>query len=136
RESAPAPSSRNPAVPAAVDSIVMKALAKNQLNRYQSAGEMRTDLQRALANQPVAAEAVMSDAERTQFIARTPPPPVAVRRQDDLPPEPDQARRRRLIWLAIILALLLVIGAAVAAVLLIGKSDKKITKVGVPQIIG
>ena len=50
----------------------MKALAKNQLNRYQSAGEMRSDLQRALADQPVAAEAVMTDAERTQFIARTP----------------------------------------------------------------
>src|ERR671931_60612 len=60
----------------AVDSIVMKALAKNQLNRYQSAGEMQQDLQRAIANQPVSAEVVMTDAERTQFIARTPPPPV------------------------------------------------------------
>ena len=59
----------NPAVPRALDSIVMKALAKNPLNRYQSAGEMRADLQRALADRPVEAEAVLTDAERTQFIA-------------------------------------------------------------------
>jgi serine/threonine-protein kinase len=136
RENAVAPSSRNPEVPPAVDSIVMKALAKNQLNRYQSAGEMRTDLQRALANQPVTAEAVMSDAERTQFISRTPPPPVAGRRQDELPPEPDHERRTGLIWAAIVLALLLVIGAAVAAILLIGKSNKGTPQVGVPSIIG
>src|ERR1700759_1362214 len=45
RENAPSPSSLNPAIPPAVDSIVMKALAKNPLNRYQSAGDMREDLQ-------------------------------------------------------------------------------------------
>src|SRR5581483_1492656 len=71
RENASPPSSRNPEVPPALDSIVMKAIAKNQLNRYQSAAEMRIDLQRALANQPVVAEAVMSEADRTQFISRS-----------------------------------------------------------------
>src|SRR5664279_5524223 len=78
RENAPAPSSRVRDLPRALDSIVMKALAKNPQNRYQSASEMRSDLQRALADQPVAAESVMTDAERTQFIARTPPPPVRI----------------------------------------------------------
>jgi serine/threonine-protein kinase len=135
RENAPAPSTRNPQVPPALDSIVMKALAKNPLNRYQSAGEMRTDLQRGLANQPVAAEAVMTDAERTQFIARGPMPPVAVRRQVETPPsEPDDSRRSGLVWAAIVAALLLVIGAAVAAVLLIGKSDS-VKQVVIPQSI-
>ncbi|HJQ44241.1 MAG TPA: Stk1 family PASTA domain-containing Ser/Thr kinase [Jatrophihabitantaceae bacterium] len=136
RENAMAPSSRNPQVPPAVDSIVMKALAKNQLNRYQSAGEMRADLQRALADQPVTAEAVMSDAERTQFIARTPPPPVAVRRYEEPPLEDDDEHRRGLVWLAIVLALLLVIGAAVAAIFLIPKSDNTPPKVAVPDVIG
>ena len=70
RENAPAPSSVNPEVPRALDSIVMKALAKNPLNRYQSTAEMRADLQRALADRPVEAEAIMTDAEKTQFIAR------------------------------------------------------------------
>jgi serine/threonine-protein kinase len=135
RENAMAPSSRNAEVPAAVDSIVMKALAKNQLNRYQTAGEMRTDLQRALANQPVAAEAVMSDAERTQFIARS-APPVALRREEELPPDSDGERRSGLMWAAIVIVLLLVIGAAVAAVFIIGGKDKAAAKVTVPSIIG
>ncbi|MDP9093043.1 MAG: Stk1 family PASTA domain-containing Ser/Thr kinase [Actinomycetota bacterium] len=136
RENAPPPSSRNPEVPPALDSIVMKALAKNQLNRYQSAAEMRTDLQRALANQPVAAEAVMSDAERTQFIARTPVPPVVMRQSTLAPIDPEDNRRSGLVWLAIVAALLLVIGAAVAAVLLIGRTDS-VAKVTVPaSVIG
>ena len=74
RESAPVPSSINPGVPRALDSIVMKALAKNPMNRYQSAADMRADLQRALADRPIAAEPVMSDAERTQLIAASAPP--------------------------------------------------------------
>jgi beta-lactam-binding protein with PASTA domain/predicted Ser/Thr protein kinase len=136
RENAAPPSSRNPEVPPALDSIIMKALAKNQLNRYQSAGEMRTDLQRALANQPVAAEAVMSDADRTQFIGRSAMPPVAVRHVEEPPPPPDDNRRTGLVWLAVVVALLLVIGAAVAAIFLIGRSDK-VAKVTVPQqVIG
>ncbi|HLY34090.1 MAG TPA: Stk1 family PASTA domain-containing Ser/Thr kinase [Jatrophihabitantaceae bacterium] len=135
RENATAPSTRNPEVPPAVDSIVMKALAKNPMNRYQSAAEMRTDLQRALANQPVAAEAVMSDAERTQFIARTPPPPIPVRRMDE-PPDEDEPRRG-MVWLAIVLALLLVIGAAIAAIVLIGRSDNKVQNVTIPlSVVG
>src|SRR4029079_6111018 len=52
RENPQVPSSVNNVVPPALDSIVMKALAKNPLNRYQTAAEMRTDLQRALAGQP------------------------------------------------------------------------------------
>jgi beta-lactam-binding protein with PASTA domain/tRNA A-37 threonylcarbamoyl transferase component Bud32 len=134
RESAMAPSSRNPQVPPAVDSIVMKAISKNQLNRYQTAGEMRSDLQRALADQPVAAEAVMSDAERTQFIARTPPPPVAVARREEYY-EDEEERNNSMVWVAIVVALLLVIGAAVAAILLIGK-NKGTPKVTIPSIVG
>jgi eukaryotic-like serine/threonine-protein kinase len=137
RENAAPPSTRNPEVPPALDSIVMKALAKNQLNRYQSAGEMRTDLQRALANQPVAAEAVMSDADRTQFIARTPPPPVAVPHRDgDYARQAEDQRRSSLIWVAVVAALLLVIGAGTYAIFVLGKDDNKTKKVAVPSVIG
>ena len=137
RENAMVPSARNPEVPRALDSIVMKALAKNQLNRYQSAGEMRSDLQRALANQPVNAEAVMTDAERTQFIART-PPPVAVARHDlDEPMREDDQRRAGLIWLAVILAMLLVIGGVAALIYFTRKQDNNGPKTAtVPAVIG
>src|SRR5439155_19697382 len=50
----------------------LKALAKNPLNRYQSAGEMRADLLRAAAGRPVMATPVMREDDRTAMIA---PPP-------------------------------------------------------------
>src|ERR1700712_3949936 len=71
RESAPPPSAIVPELPRALDSIVMKALAKNPMNRYQSSAAMRSDLQLALADRPVQAEAVLTDAEKTQYIARS-----------------------------------------------------------------
>jgi beta-lactam-binding protein with PASTA domain len=129
------PSARNPEVPRSLDSIAMKALAKNPLKRYQSAGDMRQDIERALANQPVSAEAVMTDAERTQFIARTPPPPVAIRRTDYTDADDDDSRRTGLIWAAVVVALLLVIGAAAWAIVNFGTNDGPKT-VAVPSIIG
>ena len=63
REDPRAPSSINREVPPDVDAIVLKALAKNPLNRYQSAQEMRADALRAVAGRPVMATPVMSEAE-------------------------------------------------------------------------
>ncbi|HEU5267501.1 MAG TPA: Stk1 family PASTA domain-containing Ser/Thr kinase [Jatrophihabitans sp.] len=129
------PSARNPEVPRVLDSVVMKALSKNQLNRYQSAGDMRADLQRALANQPVTAEAVMTDAERTQIIARTPPPLVP-----GPPPYEDEAasgsRRGALIWVAVVVALLIVIGVGAWAIVHYGKDNNTVKTTAVPNILG
>src|SRR3954447_5359405 len=112
RENPVVPSARNPELPRVLDSIVMKSLAKNQQNRYQSTGEMEEDLQRALANQPVVAESVMTDAERTQFIARTPAagPMGGIHRSYDPEPEEENHRRAGLIWAAVVVVLLVVIG--------------------------
>ncbi|MFI6267529.1 Stk1 family PASTA domain-containing Ser/Thr kinase [Micromonospora zamorensis] len=63
RETPPTPSDINPDVTPAIDAIVLKALSKNPLNRYQSAGEMRADLLRAAAGRPVLATPVMREAE-------------------------------------------------------------------------
>ena len=52
----PVPPSRiDPEIPPWIDAIVLKAMAKNPADRYQSAGEMRSDIQRGLAGMPVAA---------------------------------------------------------------------------------
>ncbi|RZU72507.1 serine/threonine-protein kinase [Micromonospora kangleipakensis] len=63
REAPPTPSDINPDVNPAVDAIVLKALSKNPLNRYQSAGEMRADLLRAAAGRPVMATPVLREDE-------------------------------------------------------------------------
>ena len=133
RENAPMPSSRVPDVPRVLDSIVMKAIAKNVLNRYQTAGEMRGDLQRALADQPITAEAVMTDAERTQFIARAAAAPVLPVRPDPNAEFDEPERRTGLIWGAIIAALLVVIIGGVLAIVLVRNSGNGTPTVAVPQ---
>jgi serine/threonine protein kinase/beta-lactam-binding protein with PASTA domain len=53
---APVPPSRiDPELPPWCDAIVLKAMEKDPSDRYQSAGEMRNDIQRALSGAPVAA---------------------------------------------------------------------------------
>jgi eukaryotic-like serine/threonine-protein kinase len=66
REEPKAPSVSNRDVSPAIDSIVLKALAKNPLNRYQSAAEMRADMLRAAAGRPVYAEPIMAHPEPGQ----------------------------------------------------------------------
>ena len=69
REDPVPPSELNPDVTPAIDAIVLKAMAKNPANRYQSAAEMRADLLRAAAGRPVAATPVLPPAERTAILA-------------------------------------------------------------------
>ncbi|MBH0123332.1 Stk1 family PASTA domain-containing Ser/Thr kinase [Rhodococcus sp. NPDC003382] len=68
REDPPLPSSVNAAVPPELDSVILKAMAKNPANRYQSAAEMRSDLIRVLSGQRPSAPMVMTDDERTTFL--------------------------------------------------------------------
>jgi len=62
REDPLPPSQFDPEIPPEVDAIVLKALAKHPDNRYQSAGEMRADIERALAGIPVEATPVLGVA--------------------------------------------------------------------------
>jgi beta-lactam-binding protein with PASTA domain/predicted Ser/Thr protein kinase len=130
REAPKAPSQVNPDVPPPVDAIVLKALAKNPANRYQSAGEMREDLERAIAGRPVMATPVMSDDERTQMLGaavegdETRMVPAAV----DDPATRSHTGRNVLITL---LVLLLVGGLGFGAWYLIDGS-----KIDVPDVMG
>ena len=54
-EPARRPSETSPAIPAELDAIVLKALAKEPLDRYQSVADLRADLARAAAGAQVVA---------------------------------------------------------------------------------
>jgi serine/threonine-protein kinase len=112
REDPRAPSESNRDVSPAVDAIVLKALAKNPLNRYQSAGEMRADLLRAAAGRPVMATPVMRDDERTAMIA---PPPTRMMGPPGYPPARVAPPPRRRGSTGIVVALTLLGVLAVAA---------------------
>jgi len=55
RENPVPPSRVDPDVPPWADAIVLKAMAKSPADRYQTAGDMRADLQRAASGMPIAA---------------------------------------------------------------------------------
>jgi beta-lactam-binding protein with PASTA domain len=107
------PSRINPDVPPGLEAIVIKALAKNPSNRYQSAEEMRQDLLRYLQGGQVVAEPVLSDAtgmidalsDETMLVDR-----VRATRAVGFPLTPEQRRRRTGF------ILIGIIGTAIAAV--------------------
>lgn len=69
REDPIPPSQRHEGISADLDAVVLKALAKNPDNRYQTAAEMRTDLVRVHNGERPEAPKVLTDAERSSLLA-------------------------------------------------------------------
>jgi serine/threonine-protein kinase len=63
------PSALDPEIPPALEAVVMKAMAKNPANRYQSAQEMKADLLRFLEGMPVSATPVLQESPSAGPIA-------------------------------------------------------------------
>jgi hypothetical protein len=128
RETPPPPSAFAAEVSADADAIVMKALAKNPDNRYQSAAEMREDIDRTLAGIPVTAPPVLTEAATTQLSAVTTTLPAS---DSDAPP----SRRRRVTqFLLLGLLVLVVVGVlGFAAYALFGAGQQKVV---VPNLQG
>ena len=68
REDPVPPSQRHEGISADLDAVVLKALAKNPDNRYQTAAEMRADLVRVHNGEPPEAPKVLTDAERSSLM--------------------------------------------------------------------
>jgi beta-lactam-binding protein with PASTA domain/predicted Ser/Thr protein kinase len=62
REDPTPPSAYDDTMPPQVDAVVLKAMAKNPVNRYQSADEMREDLLRAAAGDDVLATPYLAES--------------------------------------------------------------------------
>jgi serine/threonine-protein kinase len=140
REAPPTPSDINPDVTPPIDAIVLKALSKNPLNRYQSAGEMRADLLRAAAGRPVAATPVLREDETTAMgpapAAAAFPGAATAAQTRQIPARVGDPRRRRASsWVIATLAGLgvLAVIALVAGLLLLQNQEKT---VAVPALVG
>src|ERR1700743_2951446 len=84
REDPIPPSKRHAGISPDLDAVVLKALAKNPDNRYQTAAEMRADLVRVHNGEAPEAPKVFTDAERTSLMSST-GPSLGVPRTDPLP---------------------------------------------------
>jgi serine/threonine protein kinase len=73
REDPVPPSQRHKDIAPELDAVVLKALAKNPDNRYQTAAEMRSDLVRVHSGEAPEAPKVFTDAERTSLLSSSSP---------------------------------------------------------------
>jgi serine/threonine-protein kinase len=136
------PSHLNADVSPQLDAVVMRALSKNRANRYQSADEMRVDMERAARGDAVSAPPILAVSE-TQVIAR--------REQTQIMPpvpeeEPGMSPWKK--WLVGGLVALILLGGLGAGLWLLadsilGGSDKPTptptvspTVVEVPDVVG
>jgi serine/threonine-protein kinase len=101
-ESPVLPSIANPEVTPLLDAVLMRALAKNPANRYQTADDFRADLERARLGQDVLATPLMPPGEdATQVISR--PQATAV-----LPPQESAPGSGRNVWLGVLIGIIVV----------------------------
>jgi serine/threonine protein kinase/beta-lactam-binding protein with PASTA domain len=138
REPAVPPSRHEDDLTPEVDAIVMKALAKRVEDRYQSAAQMRADIERYLAGRPV--QAVLPVTSETSVVTPRPPAPAehsdhagtAVR--PPLPPSRDDGRRSR-VGLWVVLGLLIAAIIATAYIVWPRLFDNTPAPVRVPNVI-
>jgi eukaryotic-like serine/threonine-protein kinase len=136
------PSQVDPEVPPWADAIVLKSMQKDPADRYQSAGEMRNDIQRALSGAPVAAP-MLGDAyagtrrmggAATQVAGRTAAiPPYRYGPEDGGLGGPPQRQRRVWPWVVLVTVVVLLIAAIGLIKFINGGSGSNI---GVPQVAG
>ncbi|HUY51747.1 MAG TPA: Stk1 family PASTA domain-containing Ser/Thr kinase [Streptosporangiaceae bacterium] len=139
RENPVPPSRIDPEIPVWADSIVLKAMAKDPADRYQSAAEMRTDIQRALSGVPVAAPPQQADmypgtqrmGASTMMAGAGPTSTISQYGAEDGYRGGRGGRRRALWWILGIIAALIIV--ALGYLLLSGGSG---TTDAVPSVVG
>jgi len=137
REEAERPSQHNPDLDADIDAIIAKALAKRTDERYQSAAQMRADIERYLTGHQVAAPAVATGGAPTTVVAALPPADTGMFNAAAEEEQPER-RSRRALWGTL---LVLVVAAIVATLVLVLKpftseEPPAAAEVSVPSVIG
>ena len=136
------PRQANPAVPAALEAVVMKAMAKNPDDRYGSAEELRADLLRFADGRPVEAGDPGLTSMMTAAVGATQVVPMSTGRTMAVPAgaggpasREELERKKRTRNLVILLVVLLLALAVIAFFLLrsVGVFGSNVT---VPDVVG
>ena len=147
------PSSLRPEIPQELDQIVLRALAKDPEDRYQTAEEFIEDLERVEAGLPIsrstatAATAILAGAavgESTELLSesatRVAPPPIPPQARPPYPPSPyDEPPRKRKRWVPWLLVALLLAAAVLAGWWVYNQIQDQLEAaepVGVPNVVG
>ena len=138
RENPIPPSRVDREIPGWADAIVLKAMAKDPADRYQSAGEMRQDIHRALSGMPVAAPTRTELYQGTRRMGQStmqagPTSAIPAYRYGPEDQPPPGKRRRAWFWIAAGLAALLVLGLGGYALRYAAGGGGKIS---VPSVVG
>ncbi|MEV0775183.1 Stk1 family PASTA domain-containing Ser/Thr kinase [Streptomyces sp. NPDC050428] len=158
REEPQAPSTFDPEITPEMDAIVLKALVKDPDYRYQSADEMRADIEACLDGQPVAATAAMGavgyaggygDDQPTAALRTAPPgggqtsmmPPVnpddgGYGNYDDRPDRRRQKKSNTSTILLILAGILVLAGAILIGKAVFGGDGGGSDQIPVPQLVG
>ncbi|MFJ7075313.1 Stk1 family PASTA domain-containing Ser/Thr kinase [Streptomyces sp. NPDC098781] len=154
REEPQAPSVFDPEITPEMDAIVLKALTKDPNYRYQSADEMRADIEACLDGQPVAATAAMGSVGYGGYPDDQ--PTTALRSSDAgatsmLPPmnpddggygyddRPDRRRQKKSNTSTILLAvaaILVLVGAVLIGKWVFDGDNASNSQVAVPNLVG
>ncbi|MGJ3508294.1 Stk1 family PASTA domain-containing Ser/Thr kinase [Enemella sp. A6] len=148
REEPVPPSQIDPVIDRSIDAVVLKSLAKDPAERYQSAREMRDDIARVLAGEAVTTALPPSPVvpvpvpeQPTRVVSPEPAPVVHEEEIDedlDDEDEEEEGKSRTGLWVGLgILAVLLVAGLVFALYMFTRPAEPPPAKmVAVPAVIG
>ena len=137
REEARPPSALNPDVSTSIDAIVAKSLAKRTDDRYQSAADMRKDIDRLIAGHQIEAPTAATQAipaGTTTLPAAVLPPPSTSGGGSGSHVDKDERGGNGKWWLWGLLALILLAGATWAVIEM--TKDAPPVMVTVPSVVG
>ncbi len=131
----PTPPSRlDPSLPDDLEAVVLKAMAKDPADRYESANEFHLDLRRVLAGRAVTAPVGAAYAATQALAHESPGETEVLPAADTRRVEPPEEEPRRRWWIPLLIGLLVLALLALGGWLLLG--DVLGAEVRVPDVAG